>query len=160
VALQLYLIFSISPKKIATVFNTRFNLIVLLSLALTIVQIVLGTSVREHVDTMSETGLPKILWLQKPELSFYIHRSFSILVFLINLYLFYWNRKQGFGFKKTSWVILIILIEIFSGILMYYFDFPFGTQTIHIVLATILFGFQLYLILESNAVKHNKQIIL
>ncbi len=157
VALQLYLIFSISRKKISTVFNTRFNLLLLISLALTIVQIVLGTSVREHVDTMSETGLPKILWLQKPELTFYVHRSFSILVFLVNLYLFYWNRKQNFGFKKTTWVLLIIFIEIFSGILMYYFDFPMGTQTIHIVLATILFGFQLYLILESNAAKYNKQ---
>jgi cytochrome c oxidase assembly protein subunit 15 len=36
--------------------------------------------------------------------------------------------------------------QIISGISMYYFDFPFGTQTIHIVLATILFGIQFYLI--------------
>jgi cytochrome c oxidase assembly protein subunit 15 len=35
---------------------------------------------------------------------------------------------------------ILITIEIFSGIAMYYLDFPFGTQTIHIVLATLLFG--------------------
>jgi cytochrome c oxidase assembly protein subunit 15 len=50
---------------------------------------------------------------------------------------------------------ILLLIEIISGIAMYYFDFPFGTQTIHIVLATLLFGFQFYMILESNSKKTN-----
>ena len=48
---------------------------------------------------------------------------------------------------------VLLVLEILSGISMYYFDFPFGTQTIHIVLATILFGIQFYLILEANKAK-------
>jgi cytochrome c oxidase assembly protein subunit 15 len=47
------------------------------SLGLTIIQIVLGTTVREHVDIVSETGSPEIMWLQNPTIAFYIHRSFQ-----------------------------------------------------------------------------------
>jgi cytochrome c oxidase assembly protein subunit 15 len=42
-------------------------------------------------------------------------------------------------------------MEIISGIAMYYLDFPFGTQTVHVVLATLLFGVQFYIILESKS---------
>jgi cytochrome c oxidase assembly protein subunit 15 len=122
-------------------------------LTLTLIQVVLGTSVREHVDTISETGLPKILWLQNPSISFYIHRSFSIIVLATNWHLFSRNRKLNLGFSKINWVMVLLIIEIVSGIAMYYFDFPFGTQTIHIVLATLLFGVQFYIFLESNSKK-------
>jgi cytochrome c oxidase assembly protein subunit 15 len=122
-------------------------------LTLSLIQVVLGTSVREHVDTISETGLPKILWLQNPSISFYIHRSFSIIVLATNWHLFSRNRKLNLGFSKINWVMVLLIIEIVSGIAMYYFDFPFGTQTIHIVLATLLFGVQFYIFLESNSKK-------
>jgi cytochrome c oxidase assembly protein subunit 15 len=57
------------------------------------------------------------------------------------------------GFTKLNWVVFLLFIEILSGISMYYFDFPFGTQTIHVVLATLLFGIQFYLILEAKSKK-------
>ncbi len=125
----------------------------IVSLILTLVQVVLGTNVREHVDTISKTGAPEVMWLQFPNLSFYIHRTFSVIVLAINLYLFAINNKLKLGFSKMNWVLVLLSIEIISGIAMYYFDFPFGTQTIHIVLATLLFGVQFYLILESKAKK-------
>ena len=153
VAFQLITIYVVKKDKKSLGFDRKFNWILVISLALTIIQIVLGTSVREHVDTISETGAPEVLWLQNPSLSFYIHRSFSVLVVLVNLYLFAQNKKLNLGFKKLNWVMILLLIEIISGIAMYYFDFPFGTQTIHIVLATLLFGFQFYMILESNSKK-------
>ena len=155
VAFQLITIYVVKKDKKSLGFDRKFNWILVISLALTIIQIVLGTSVREHVDTISETGAPEVLWLQNPSLSFYIHRSFSVLVVLVNLYLFAQNKKLNLGFKKLNWVMILLLIEIISGIAMYYFDFPFGTQTIHIVLATLLFGFQFYMILESNSKKTN-----
>jgi heme a synthase len=153
VALQLYTIYVASQSKKSKTFDPKFKLVIIITLALTIIQIVLGTSVREHIDTVSETGLPKVAWLQNPTISFYIHRSFSILVLLINVFLFARNRKLNLGFSKINWVIGIILIEILTGIAMYYFEFPFGSQAIHIVLATLLFGFQFYLVLESRQLK-------
>jgi cytochrome c oxidase assembly protein subunit 15 len=67
--------------------------------------------------------------------------------------LFSRNKKLNLGFSKINWVMVLLIIEIVSGIAMYYFDFPFGTQTIHIVLATLLFGVQFYIFLESNSKK-------
>ena len=60
------------------------------------------------------------------------------------------------GLKKINGVVILIAAEIVTGILMYYFDFPFGSQTIHVVIATLLFGVQFYMILESKEKKlHN-----
>lgn len=153
VAFQLIVIYTVQKNRKSFGLNQKFNWILMGSLLLTIIQIVLGTTVREHVDHISETGAPEIMWLQNPTIAFYIHRSFSIIVLLTNVYLFSLNRKLVLGFSKLNWVIFILFIEILSGISMYYFDFPFGTQTIHVVLATILFGIQFYLLLESKSKK-------
>jgi len=153
VAFQLIVIYTVQKNRKQIIFNTKFNFILVLSLVLTLIQIVLGTDVREQVDIIAKTGAPEIMWLQNPTNIFYIHRSFSIIVLLTNLYLFLLNSKLGLGFSKIKWVMVILLIEILSGIAMYYFYFPFGTQTIHIVLATILFGVQFYTVLESNSKK-------
>jgi heme a synthase len=153
IAFQLITIHSVQKNTKPIASDIKFSSMLWVTFALTIVQVILGTSVREHVDTISEMGLPKSSWLQDPSISFYIHRTFSIAILLFNSYLFLRNRNMKFGFQKINWVIALLLVEIFSGIAMYYFDFPFGTQTIHIVLATLLFGVQFYMILESNSKK-------
>lgn len=153
VAVQLIIIYAVQKNQKTLIFNRKFKNLLVVALILTIIQIVLGTTVREHVDMISETGAPEIMWLQNPTIAFYIHRSFSIIVLLTNIYLFYINRKLNLGFNKINWIIMILFIEIISGITMYYFAFPFGTQTIHVVLATLLFGVQFYTILESNTKK-------
>ena len=143
------MIYSVKTNKKPVTYNTQFNVFLLVALVLTLVQIVLGTDVREQVDIVSKTGAPEVMWLQNPTVIFYIHRSFSILVFALNGYLFYMNRKLNLNASKQNWVMFLLLVEILTGITMYYFDFPFGTQTLHLVLATLLFGVQFYLVLES-----------
>ena len=124
---------------------------------LTLSQIILGTQVRQFVDEQIKLlGHDKGLWLSKPEVSFYIHRSTSILVLLTNAYLWFNNKKYGLGFKKINLAMGCIVFEIFTGILMYYFEFPFLTQPIHLVVASLLFGIQLYIYLE---IRHKKKII-
>ncbi len=44
----------------------------------------------------------------------------------------------------------LIFMEVLSGMAMYYCNFPFGSQAIHLVIASILFGVQFYMILESR----------
>lgn len=148
-AIQLLVIYSVKTNRKPVVYNAKFNAFLLVALVLTLIQIVLGTDVREQVDIVSETGAPEIMWLQNPTVLFYIHRSFSILVLAVNGYLFYMNRKLNLNANKQNWVMLLLVFEIITGIVMYYFYFPFGTQTIHLVLATLLFGVQFYLVLES-----------
>jgi len=42
------------------------------------------------------------------------------------------------------------LLEIFTGVVMSYFHFPFGSQTLHLILASVLFGIQFYIFLEEK----------
>ncbi|NHM01337.1 COX15/CtaA family protein [Flavobacterium difficile] len=150
VALQLYVIYVVSVKNTIRKYDKKFNLTIVVVLLLTVVQVVLGTYVREFIDTVEKSGAPKELWLLKPELTFYFHRSFSIVVFLANLYLLLRNKNLQLGFEKVNWIVRILLFEIISGVIMVYVDFPFGSQTLHLVLATFLFSVQFYLFLESK----------
>jgi heme a synthase len=154
VALILYIIF-VSNSKFPTsnlqLLTSNFKRWFWFALFLTVIQIVIGTQVRQTVDEQVKNGVTQsILWLQNPKWSFYVHRSFSIIVFLVNGYLFYENKKRNLGLLKLNWVMLIIGLEIITGIAMYYFDFPFSSQPIHLALASLLFGVQFYLVLESN----------
>jgi cytochrome c oxidase assembly protein subunit 15 len=129
-----------------------FKKLLWVSLLLTLVQVVLGTEVRQFVDEQVKIlGHENMaLVMDEPIVNFYIHRSFSIVVLAINIWLFIMNKQKELGFAKTSWVLILLMIEVASGIAMYNFDFPFASQSIHIVTASIIFGIQFYMILESR----------
>lgn len=152
VAVILYIIRKANPVISNFKSDTLFKNLLIVSLVLTLVQVVLGTQVRQYVDSQVKLlGYDQMhLILENPELSFYFHRSFSFLVFGLNAFLWFRNRKLQLGFYKINWVIILILVEVLSGIAMYYFDFPFGSQTVHLVIASFLFGAQFYLMIESR----------
>ncbi|MEL1244052.1 COX15/CtaA family protein [Flavobacterium sp. DGU11] len=132
--------------------DTLFKTLLWVSLLLTLLQVVLGTQVRQFVDErVKMLGYENMnLVLDNPLVAFYVHRSFSFVVFGINLWLYLRNRKLSLGYAKTTWVMGLLFIEIASGVVMYYLDFPFGMQSVHLVTAAILFGIQFYMILESR----------
>jgi cytochrome c oxidase assembly protein subunit 15 len=151
VAVILYIIQLARPKLATVKYDSTFRNVLLFSLLLTLIQVAIGTQVRQFVDEQVKNGLTaSILWLQNPSITFYVHRSFSILVFLVNVYLYIKNTKFGLGYSKINWVIAIIGVEILTGMAMAYLDFPIGSQAIHLVLASILFGIQFYMILEAK----------
>lgn len=118
---------------------------------LTLIQILMGTQVRQYVDSSKEQIGSNFFSLQGAEtLLFYIHRSFSIVVILFHLWIYNRIRKNHSSLLKTQQIILALIgISVLSGVIMYYFDFPFSTQPIHLVIASILFGFQIYIWLRS-----------
>ena len=126
--------------------SSSFIWILGLGLILTLIQIGMGTQVRQFIDNqMHSTNLNQSSeWLKRPPLLFYIHRSFSLIVILTHGYLglrLYQNKYIPQVFK----IILGLLgFEILTGIWMYYFDFPFSSQPLHLVLASLLFGAQSY----------------
>ncbi len=130
--------------------DRNFKLLAYTVFALTLVQIVLGIEVREFVDEqLKSLGFEsKNLLNLDANTDFLIHRSFSILVVVLNVALFLRNSRLKLGFTLPSWILLTLAVEVLAGILMYYVDFPFGTQVIHMLFAAILFGLQFYLLLE------------
>lgn len=153
VCIILYILNLARPKvSSALKFDKVFDSVLIISLILTLTQIILGTQVRQFVDEQVKIygydAMGKIL--EDPIIGFYFHRTFSFVVLLINVILITRNNKLKLGFKKINWVLWLLAIEIFSGITMYWYDFPFGSQSIHLVIASLLFGTQFYLILESK----------
>ena len=134
------------------ILNKPTTLLIYFSFLLTIIQIALGLEVREFIDAqIDKWGYDfSNYWLLYPEKNFYIHRSLSILVLISNFLIYYLIKKQGSQLTFINKIILLIAIEIFLGILMYYFDFPFASQPLHLLVATFLFGIQFYWILRIN----------
>ena len=143
VALIIYLI-SYSKEQENYHHDKKIKYLIIFSIILTLVQVFTGTQVREFIDIQYELSKNKELWLESPDLYFYFHRTFSLLVFFINIYLFYYAFRKSYNLKTISLISFIIFLEILLGIIMYYGDFPILSQPLHLFLATILFGFQFY----------------
>jgi cytochrome c oxidase assembly protein subunit 15 len=151
VAMLLYIIYLANAEnKLIRFDNLTLNLSIL-AIGLTLIQIVMGTQVRQFIDEQIDLyGYDaKSTWLKDPLLLFYIHRSFSILVILVNACLAFRITKLNLGHIKIYWVLFILLVVVFTGIAMNYLNFPFASQPLHLVLASILFGVQFYIVLDA-----------
>lgn len=114
----------------------------------------MGTQVRQFIDEQVKLyGFDhKQYSLLNPSFKFYFHRSFTIAIVLVNFGLFYLNQIKNLGYKLVNWIIFLIFLETLTGILMYYAEFPLGTQATHLLAGAILFGLQFYLWLQSRKV--------
>ena len=120
--------------------------LVIISMFIMLIQILLGLKVREFIDLKIDLyGFEnKNMWLSNPEINFFIHRSFSIFIFISNTFLFYLARKVKTNLTWIKVILLLIIIEIIAGASMYYFAFPILSQPIHLLIAIIIFGLQFY----------------
>src|SRR5690554_2032297 len=154
VAALLYLIrIAKDNKKYAFKYDWAFYAFSWVALLFTLMQIGLGTQVRQFIDEQTRSGITDaMVWLQNPNYSFYIHRTFSFVIFFVNLYLYLRNKRLNLGNNKINWVMFLLLLEILTGVLMYYIHFPFGTQAAHLVLAAIMFALQFSIVLETRKI--------
>jgi cytochrome c oxidase assembly protein subunit 15 len=162
VALLLYIVYLSKNEKDRSLTSSGFKYLVVFGIFLSLVQIGLGTQVRQFVDeTVKNVGYDqKSMWLENPDIKFYIHRTFSILVLLVNLIIWYLNKKFSYGLDKlTNGLVAVIAAEIFTGILMYYFDFPFLSQPLHLIIAALMFSLQFYIFVNIRSNSKNKQLV-
>ncbi|MBT5232622.1 MAG: COX15/CtaA family protein [Flavobacteriaceae bacterium] len=143
VGLIIYLIYTLNERE-NIVSDKKIKYLIIVSITLTLIQVITGTQVREFIDIQYELSKNKDLWLESPDFYFYFHRTFSLLVFFINAFLYYYAFKKSYNLKIISLISLVIFLEILLGIIMYYGDFPIFSQPLHLFLATILFGYQFY----------------
>ncbi|TVP50984.1 MAG: heme A synthase [Mongoliibacter sp.] len=140
----------------ATEKPNRLYYILLVGFILMIVQIVLGTQVREEIDKVAfELGyLLRSEWVERLGLPFYIHRSYSLLllgVHILFIYKVYKYSLRNTMLYKWSLILLgIIGLEIFTGIGMAYFAIPAFLQPIHLLFGSLIIGVQFVLLLQLN----------
>ncbi|SFR50645.1 cytochrome c oxidase assembly protein subunit 15 [Robiginitalea myxolifaciens] len=121
-----------------------------LTFFVSLMQILMGTQVRQFVDQQGELfgEQARELWLSDPSMIFYIHRSFSILVLLLHFWVAYLMFKNQLKYPKIRPILGLLALLVVSGIAMNYFAFPFSSQALHLFGAALLFGLQFYLLLE------------
>lgn len=132
---------------------TKLKWITIICLILTLVQVVLGTQVREGIDAIAEIA-ERSDWISNLGLTFLIHRSYSLLLLTLHVYLFYLLMSNEQLKPILKWLLIIVVIEILSGAMMAYFGVPAFIQPIHLLLGTLIIGVQYYLLLLIN---HKKE---
>lgn len=126
------------------------------SIVASIVQIVLGTEVREEIDAISKAlnGGFRDTWVSKVSDVFVYHRDLAILVAIVNLVLYKLLRDR-FSAASTqvqlgNSIVIVLVIQVVSGLLLSNFALPPYAQAIHILFATVLFSLQYYVYLMIN----------
>ncbi|RFZ95651.1 heme A synthase [Mucilaginibacter conchicola] len=126
----------------------------LIVLALSILQITFGTEVREKVDAVAThlEGSYRDSWVAKAGDIFTQHRDVAVIVLILNLVLYALIRKSfnrhAIQQQLMSFTFLMIMLQIVTGIFLSYFALPPFAQASHIVLASLMFGAQFYLLLN------------
>lgn len=159
----LFILFSIlaisNPSKERVRVSRNISILVLISIVLLLIQIITGTEVRKFIDIKMElfNYTEKERWFENITSSFSFHRSFSWAIIIVNSLIYFYARKSGLKLKIIHIVNSLIFFQISSGIIMYYFHFPFSSQPIHLLISTMIISIQFYFLLlyktSKNAIK-------
>lgn len=129
------------------------KVLVFVSIVLSIMQIVLGTEVREAIDAISKQMMynGRHSWVSKVGDTFTYHRDLAILVLILNI-IIYKIVKDKFNGKETALRVgnsigIVLIIQIVTGLILSNFALPPYAQAMHILFSTLLFSLQYYLYL-------------
>jgi cytochrome c oxidase assembly protein subunit 15 len=130
------------------------HIITLLVLLLSVVQIAFGAEVRERIDAIANRFQQgdRNDWITNAGAIFFQHRDVAILVLLGNFVLYFLIRREfnrhSIQQQVMSFALLTLILQIVTGIMLSYLSLPPMAQAAHIVLASLLFGAQFYLMLN------------
>jgi len=131
--------------------DASFGKWLIIVLALTLLQVAMGTQVREMTDFIREAQGDELRtqWIEFMPWFFYVHRSFSALVLFANLWLLRllinslgWNHTLT---RLTLLMVAVVALAVLSGATLGHFGMPALIQPTHLVAATLIFGLQFLL---------------
>lgn len=134
----------------------QINSLLLVGMVVYIGQIIIGTQVRESVDLVAAgfEYLQREKWIDSLNWSFYVHRSYSLLILGLHLYLWYALKKNIQANSRLQlWcnaLVGCIAFEILTGVLMAYLAIPAFLQPVHLLFANLIFGIQFMLLILLN----------
>jgi heme a synthase len=135
----------------SSVLPDKYNKVLVAAMLMTLLQVVMGTQVREAVDLIANEHayIDRQYWRDDFPLIFYVHRSFSSVILFTNAWLF-WKIFRGFGratlvFKVGVLLMGLISSAIVAGICLDRLGVPPVAQPIHLLMANLIFGTQFFL---------------
>ncbi len=145
---------------------TNFGLVLKVAIGMSLLQIAMGTQIRQAMDPLifqqlvHGDGGDRNLWRESFPIIFYIHRSFSSLILLTNLWLvwkIYQSIAVGSLFYRFGLVLAALVVTaILSGVSLDRLGFPAIVQPVHLLMANLIFGTQLFLFLYYRYATANK----
>lgn len=128
-----------------------YYLVLKVAMVMTLLQMAMGTQVREAIDIIAHqfNYADRNLWVENLPVIFLIHRSFSSIILLTNLWLV-WRLLRSAGrstllFRLAIGLAVLIVSAIVLGVLMDRLQVPAFAQPLHMWLASLIFGTQLFL---------------
>ena len=128
--------------------DSRFEPWLYIVLGMTVLQVAMGTQVREMTDLIREAQGEALrsTWIEAMPGFFFVHRSFSALVLIANLWLarllinsLGWQHVLT---RLTFAMILVIFLAVLSGATLGHLGMPAFIQPTHLLAASLLFGLQ------------------
>ncbi|MDI1293595.1 MAG: COX15/CtaA family protein [Methylobacter sp.] len=155
VALLIYTIARSQREAIAQIdvraLPNRFKTVLIAAMILTLLQVAMGTQVREAIDFIAHNHayIERQYWHDDFPLIFYIHRSFSSIILFTNLWLTwkivrYVDKKSLLRTIGLSLAALVVT-AIIAGISLDRLGMPPVAQPIHLLMANLIFGVQFFL---------------
>jgi cytochrome c oxidase assembly protein subunit 15 len=137
-----------------SVLPTKVKIVLLVALIMTLLQIGMGTQVREAVDGISLMQVARQFWREDFPILFYIHRSFSSIILFTNLWIvwtiFKTIDKQSPLFRGAIALAGAVITGILAGVSLDRLGMPAVAQPIHLLMANLIFGVQFFLYLGLN----------
>lgn len=128
-----------------------FKIVLITAMAMTLVQVAMGTQVREAVDFISHEHnyIERQYWRDDFPIIFYVHRSFSSVILFTNTWLV-WKiyrsvSKNSLMLYTGFFLLALVVIAILAGITLDRLGVPPIAQPIHLLVANLIFGSQFFL---------------
>ncbi|MFT4814018.1 MAG: cytochrome c oxidase assembly protein subunit 15, partial [Paracoccaceae bacterium] len=128
--------------------DPKFERWLAIVLVMTVIQVALGTQVREMTDFIKEAQGEELRssWIEAMPWFFYVHRSFSAIVLFSNLWLVR-ILINSIGWQHTLTrlciaMIGVIVLSVVSGATLGHLGMPALVQPTHLLAASLLFGLQ------------------
>ena len=123
-------------------------------------QVLLGTQVREAIDQVSHQMGENLRneWVSNLGGKFSVHALFSSVIIALNIFIFFGVKrsitKKKVLYRFSQLLIVIISVEVFSGLTLGYLGFPRIMQPVHLTLGILALGVQfiIYLFLNKDSV--------
>lgn len=146
IAVIFFLLLALYHDQQKTFVGTFGKKLIFINLFLIALQILLGTQVREEMDHVIKNlgEVAKSQWIGHLGTKYIVHRSFTWVIILTNLYLYFkLDKNQSVLRNYLNSIFVLLFISIVSGVLMAYFALPFGSQPVHLTLSLLTLGFHL-----------------
>jgi cytochrome c oxidase assembly protein subunit 15 len=157
VSLLLYAtVYAFFPSATARAYRERRWLTVsgAVLIAITLVQITVGTQVREHIDTAIDRGVPRDQALATAGNYDWWHRDLAAVVLVVTLWMLAitlsHHRAESAIVRTAGIVIVLVGVQVVFGVAMAYGGLIAPAQIAHLTVASLLLGAETVLVLLAR----------